>query len=350
MICELQSYSTHAEDLLNYLSPQTEDEKNALQEKILSKLSIIYGLTNLPKHTEILEQFQLKDSKYLASFFKAKSDYKSLFKSFIKIFIRNKDKTPLEVYETLEANKRTRGILESHGINYDNYVRYNPNIVVKGIKNNFDEDTNISARKVDMNNVLKSLTLGNEVGCCTKIGGSKEKESIVYAKNKMFSAIEVLDGKNSAGNTMGFFALVNGKLSYIIDNIELKSEYAYQNPIRDAIIKCARKIVENAGCKDAPIYLSTLRNKVLTNDLPLNYYDVKILGDTGEDKAYFDFQSLTANIHDKIPTFNRTLYSVSYIADNTAKPEGISNNGLILVEQGNELNLYLHTNVQNNYQ
>ena len=192
--------------------------------------------------------------------------------------------------------------------------------------------------------------MGNEVGCCTKIGGSKEKESIVYAKNKMFSAIEVLDGKNSAGNTMGFFALVNGKLSYIIDNIELKSEYAYQNPIRDAIIKCARKIVENAGCKDAPIYLSTLRNKVLTNDLPLNHYKVKILGDTGEDQAYFDFQSLTTNIHDKIPTFNRTLYSVSYIADNTAKPEGISNNGLILVEQGNELNLYLHTNVQNNYQ
>lgn len=353
MVCELQNYSSeHAKDLLKVISPQNPEENKHLKDVIKSKLIISYELDKIPNIENTIEKIELQNSKYLPSFFKAKNSFRKAFKDYIKLFALNPNKNILEIYNQQEANINTRRLFTKYGVNYDKYVNYNPEIEVNDIRNLYGDKTNLKVKKVDMNNFIKTITLGNDAGCCTKLGGSQEKSAISYAKNKMFSAIEVLDGENPVGNTMCYFAIVNNQLSFVLDNIEIKREYAYNDSIRDAIIKCARKLTDEAtNGEKIPIYIGAQRNKISTNDLPLEFFNIQLIGDSGKDEVYIDFMWNIQRISEYNSLFNDILlHDVTHIADNTpiAEFDTSSYMGRIVVDTDNSLNLYINTDGDEN--
>lgn len=165
----------------------------------------------------------------------------------------------------------------------------------------------IKIQKVDMNDLAKSLFLGNDAACCTSVGRGREQATAPkYVKNKTFSAIEILDDKKIVGNTMCYFALVNGQLALVLDNIEIKLKYKGNDAIRDGVIDYAKKLCKEVGVPDLPIYVAGLRNKIdfkdeFSTDL---FGRLQIVGNTGDDYAYLDF----LNTSDRID-FNSKVYT-----------------------------------------
>ena len=76
-----------------------------------------------------------------------------------------------------------------------------------------------------MNNIPKSLFLGDEADCCTRVNGSFAKSSISYITSKMIQAIEVFHNQLPIENTMCYFAKINDRPALILDNIEVKPQY-----------------------------------------------------------------------------------------------------------------------------
>lgn len=153
-----------------------------------------------------------------------------------------------------------------------------------------DSEVELEVHQTDMNNISHALFLGNHAGCCTAVGtGINDWSAPAYIMNKCISGIEVMDGKDFAGNTMCYIADVDGEEALVLDNIELSTKYQYNDAIRDAIIEYAKKLTAEIGRPDLPIYAGPFRHKVDFKNFDCNFYDVKILGSTGDDEVYIDF-------------------------------------------------------------
>ena len=151
--------------------------------------------------------------------------------------------------------------------------------------------SDIHVRKADMNDIAYSLFLGNYASCCTAIGSSIGNDFAAprYIMDKFISAIEVLDDKTPVGNTMCYFANVDGKLALVLDNIELQTKYQNNDGIRDAIIKAAENICKSVGKPELPIYAGPYRHKVDLSEYELKERQMQIIGASGGNLTYLDY-------------------------------------------------------------
>lgn len=182
---------------------------------------------------------------------------------------------------------------------------------IKNAKNlKSDGISDIHVRKADMNNVGYSLFLGNYASCCTALGSSIGNDFAAprYIMDKFISAIEVLDDKTPVGNTMCYFAKVDGELAFVLDNIELQTKYQNNDRIRDAIIKAAENICKSVGKPDLPIYAGPYRHKVDLSGNEFKEHKLKILGSTDGEDTYLDFKGTTPVAPNII--FNAELYKL----------------------------------------
>lgn len=164
---------------------------------------------------------------------------------------------------------------------------------IKNIANlKYDKVSTLEVHKTDMNNIAHSLFLGNQSHCCTAVGGGiNEQSAPTYVMNKLVSAIEVMDGKEFVGNTMSYIVKINNKPALFLDNIELAPKYHFNDKIRDAIFKYAEKMCAEIGKPDMPIYAGPNRHKVNMPEHTLKECDIEIVGSTGDDAIYFDFDT-----------------------------------------------------------
>lgn len=155
-----------------------------------------------------------------------------------------------------------------------------------------NEVSNLEIHKTDMNDVSHALFLGNHASCCTAAGtGCNQFSAPTYIMNKCISAIEVMDGKDFVGNTMCFIAEVDGRLSLVLDNIELNSKYQYNDKIRDTIFAYAEQLCKEIGRPDMAIYAGPYRHKLNMQHCQKQKHNFSIKGDTDTDKVYLDFQT-----------------------------------------------------------
>lgn len=182
---------------------------------------------------------------------------------------------------------------------------------IKNAKNlKSDGISDIHVRKADMNDIGYSLFLGNYASCCTALGSSIGNDFAAprYIMDKFISAIEVLDDKTPVGNTMCYFAKVDGELAFVLDNIELQTKYQNNDRIRDAIIKAAENICKSVGKPDLPIYAGPYRHKVDLSGNEFKEHKLKILGSTDGEDTYLDFKGTTPVAPNII--FNAELYKL----------------------------------------
>ena len=154
-----------------------------------------------------------------------------------------------------------------------------------------NEVATLEVHKTDMNNIAHSLFLGNHAGCCTAVGSSIGNDYAAprYIMDKCISAIEVMDGNEFVGNTMCYFAEVDGKLALVLDNIEMNTKYQNNNEIRDVFMEYAQQLCEEVGKPDLPIYAGPYRHKFNMTPYQIDSHDIKIIGSTDGETTYIDF-------------------------------------------------------------
>ena len=96
----------------------------------------------------------------------------------------------------------------------------------------------------------------------------------------------------------------------ILDNIEMKSKYQFNNAIRDAFFEYARKLCAEIGKPCMPIYAGPNRHKVDMTGFEIKERKMKIAGHTGEYPIYLDFDADSHGI-DGNGTFSVDLYRIS---------------------------------------
>ena len=152
------------------------------------------------------------------------------------------------------------------------------------------EIAEIEVRKTDMYDVKKALGLGNDAQCCTALGRNHNEWSApTYIMNKCIGAIELTDRGHFVGNTMIYFAYVDGKPALVLDNIELKTKYQNNDKIRDTFIDYAKKLCEEIGQPDLPIYAGPNRHKLNMDIYPKEKHSMDIIGNSGEQEVYVDY-------------------------------------------------------------
>ncbi len=187
-------------------------------------------------------------------------------------------------------------------------LRYNE--VKRVLENKSDKVAKLTIQKADMNDIPHSLFLGNDACCCTAIGsGFNMWTAPNYIMNKLISCIEIKNGNNSVGNTMMFTGIVDGELSLILDNVELKPQYQFNNNIRDAIFRYTSIITQELGQPNMKIYAGPNRHKLNMEVYPLEEHSFKIIGVTGENEIYLDFETEAQAVNPDIE-FDTELYRI----------------------------------------
>ena len=150
----------------------------------------------------------------------------------------------------------------------------------------------IEVRKTDMYDIKKALGLGNDAQCCTALGRNMNEWSApTYIMNKCIGAIELNDKGSFVGNTMIYLAYVDGEPALVLDNIELKTKYQNNNKIRDTFIDYAKKLCEEIGQPDLPIYAGPNRHKLNMDIYPKAKHTMEIIGDSGGQEVYVDYDA-----------------------------------------------------------
>ena len=147
-----------------------------------------------------------------------------------------------------------------------------------------------------MDDIPHSLFLGNDSSCCTAIGSFNDWTAPNYIKNKMVQAIELTDGKESIGNSMMYLISTPNeagelKPALLVDNIELKPKYQYNDKLEDGIVKYCKNFCKKLGKTDMEIYAGPNRHKLNMDNFELTPTRFQIIGDTCGDDVYLDFLS-----------------------------------------------------------
>lgn len=285
MIDEATEVNKKAEkyiDILEDSNPENDKKwKDFCYREIFNRLDIEFD-------EALANKLNLIKSKYIGKILLADTGFLEGLKEIFLLIKSSLNKSITEIFNELPKNKITKKEFEKYGINYDSWVNYDENSYIIVRKEHSSKEFVI--KKANMNDLSKSLFLGNEASCCTKVGnGSKQKAAPNYIKNKLISAIEILDSRIPIGNTMCYFAKVYDKVSLILDNIELLPNYINDNDIRNGFIEYAKKLCVEVGKPDIPIYIAGHRNLIDLKDYMDDECYLLPIGCTGKDFIYLDF-------------------------------------------------------------
>lgn len=194
---------------------------------------------------------------------------------------------------------------------YNHIMKLRDAEVANSAKLKDNEVSNLEVHKTDMNDVSHALFLGNHASCCTAAGtGCNQFSAPTYIMNKCISAIEVMDGKDFVGNTMCYIAEVDGRLSLVLDNIELNTKYQFNDKIRDTIFAYAEQLCKEIGRPDMAIYAGPYRHKLNMQHCKSKSHNFTIKGDTDTDRVYLDFKTSGDKVNENKEYKKIKLYTI----------------------------------------
>ena len=185
-----------------------------------------------------------------------------------------------------------QGIEEARGTMYTHLIKMRTQEVDNARTLKDGETANIEVRKTDMYDIKKAIGLGNDAQCCTALGRNfNEWSAPTYITNKCIGAIELTDKGAFVGNTMTYIAYVDGKPALVLDNIELKTKYQDNDKIRDTFIEYAKKLCEEIGQPNLPIYAGPNRHKLDMSIYPKSEHSMEPIGSSGDEYVYIDYDA-----------------------------------------------------------
>ena len=159
-----------------------------------------------------------------------------------------------------------------------------------------DETIDITIQKADMDDIPHSLFLGNDASCCTAVGSFNDFSAPNYIMTKAVQCIELKDKDEYIGNSMIYIAKINNKPALLIDNIELKPKYQYNDDIENGIIQFSKNLTKSLGKPDMPIYAGPNRHKLDMKNFESVNETFNLVGSSNYIPVYLDFISNSSNI------------------------------------------------------
>lgn len=206
-------------------------------------------------------------------------DLPKMISTIIATINQNKFWSTKQADATIEQHKETI---------YSHLTKDRKTDIENAAKIKSDKVSELVIRQTDMNKLGTALFLGNKL-CCTGIGdGCNQFSAPTYCMNKCIGAIEIADGDYIAGNTMCYFAEIDGKMAFVLDNIEVQPGYKEDN-VRDAFMDYVKQLCSEMGLPDIPIYAGPHRHKFEMKVYPTETHNVTIIGSTGDDRVYIDY-------------------------------------------------------------
>ncbi len=177
---------------------------------------------------------------------------------------------------------------------------------IEKLKNTEEE---LFVRLWDNDDVGRNIFFGNHVGCCTSIGNGNDFAAPQHLMNSFVNGIEIVDrGGNSLGNSMCYFAKVDGELTFIIDSFEASGKLGAAKEVTDALINYAKQVCEKMGRPDANIMFGPNYNKVnLDRCLRTDNHTVEVIGRAPEE-TYIDCIGGHGDINK--PAKGRRMYEI----------------------------------------
>ena len=107
----------------------------------------------------------------------------------------------------------------------------------------------------------------------------------MHLLNNFNRGIELVDKYgNSYGNSMCFFADVDGKLTFVIDSFEANGKLGSNPIVTDELIKFGKRICKEMGREDAQVMIGPNYNHIDESRLKsVNVQKMKILGTVSEE-------------------------------------------------------------------
>lgn len=172
-----------------------------------------------------------------------------------------------------------------------------------------DSTEQLFVRLWDKNDIGRNLFFGNHVGCCTSIGGGNSFAAPQHLKNAFVNGLEIVDNAgNSVGNSMCYFAKIDGKLTFIIDSCEAVGKLGAAHEVTDAIIEYAKQVCKEMGRPDANIMFGPNYNKLnLTRCVKTEGHTVEVVGKAPEN-TYIDSVGGRASINSAAE--NRPMHEI----------------------------------------
>lgn len=155
-------------------------------------------------------------------------------------------------------------------------------------------------RLSDDDNIGRNIFFGNHVGCCNSIESSHAGYSApLHLLNAYNRGVELVDKYgNSYGNSLCFFAIVDGKLTFIIDSFEANGKLASNPIVTENLLKFAKQVCVEMGRPDALIAVGPSYNNMNMSSLESSeHHKIKVLGTVSE-KTYCD--SVGGRVKDQI--------------------------------------------------
>ncbi len=134
----------------------------------------------------------------------------------------------------------------------------------------------ICFRLSDDSDIGRNIFFGNHVGCCNSVDSSYAGYSApMHLLNNFNRGLELVDKYgNSYGNSMCFFAEVDGELAFVIDSFEANGKLASNPIVTEELIKFGKQVCKEMGREDAQVLIgpnfnhmdeSKLKNKTIDN-------------------------------------------------------------------------------------
>ena len=199
-----------------------------------------------------------------------------------------------------EINNKNKAAFENEGIKYSNWI----SPTISPIKQKFVDKTGkkekIFTVKNWNRNPYESLFDGNYTTCCTGLDKDQGPSFPIFLSNTCTTTLEVRTEKNKViAMSRILMAKIDGKLSMVVENIEVNNKmakhYLYDDEtkykFREMIFDYAREFSKNINNtkKEIPVYFSAKYYKVKDIEKGLKpgekYYDVKLIGEF-PDKIY----------------------------------------------------------------
>ncbi len=173
---------------------------------------------------------------------------------------------------------------------------------------NTTEELNV--RLWDNDDVGRNLFFGNHVGCCTSVGNSNSFAAPQHLMNSFVNGIEIVDkAGNSLGNSMCYFAKVDGELTFVIDSFEANGKLVAAPEVLNAVIEYAKQICKKMGRPDANIMFGSDYNKLnLERCIRTDNHKIEIIGKAPQ-LTYIDALGGISNINNIVKS--RSMYEIT---------------------------------------
>ena len=176
-----------------------------------------------------------------------------------------------------------------------------------------DMSEELYVRLSDDDDIGRNIFFGNHVSCCTSVQNFNGFAQPQHLMNTYVRGIEIVDKNGTSyGNSMCYFAKVDGKLTFIVDSFEANGKLGASKDVTNAVIDAGKLICAEMGRPDIPVMFGPNYNKIdKSRFVQTEGHTIEVVGRAPE-RTYIDCIGGRGNINE--PASQRSMNEINNLA------------------------------------